>query len=217
MLADCCAGGLIVASDGVPRGFGYMVIMLLFLFCARRRPPRDFAARATDDGTHTPPRAAVAGVCCIRQMHSHARKPCMSTSPIHAHTRTARSGTHLSASAAATVLTRVRCSSRLPWLLVAAAAVAAAVADVFMGVALGAEVFMTAIEVVTSVEKKKSTVDADGKAQIYHVVRARATISCGCGCTRAAAAANDSGCGQFLPRLSQRAGWPWLAALHLRG
>jgi len=44
---------------------------------------------------------------------------------------------------------------------------------IFMGVALGAEVFMTAIEVVTSVERKK--VDSNGK--VYHVKVWNATVA----------------------------------------
>ena len=46
-----------------------------------------------------------------------------------------------------------------------------------MGVALGAEVFMTAIEVVTAKETKKETVDADGKKQVFHARVWNATVA----------------------------------------
>jgi solute carrier family 8 (sodium/calcium exchanger) len=48
---------------------------------------------------------------------------------------------------------------------------------IFMGVALGAEVFMMAIEVVTAKEITKRTTDADGKEKIYHVRVWNATVA----------------------------------------
>ena len=48
---------------------------------------------------------------------------------------------------------------------------------IFMGVGLGAEVFMTAIEVVTAKELSKKSVDANGNVKVYHVAVWNATVA----------------------------------------
>lgn len=48
---------------------------------------------------------------------------------------------------------------------------------IFMGVALGAEVFMTAIEVVTAAESKKTVTNPDGTTKVYHVRVWNATVA----------------------------------------